>query len=291
MTNRKKSILGFIFALGVLSSCEEWRIERSVLKAEDLIIVNTTLNPSDSVIKVYVGRGSTNYQKIELADQLFNKDASVTLISGTKKQKLLFSKRTNFYEIKSSVFPILEGQSYSIEVVVGDKKAIAECTIPKKVEQPTLNCIEKEGIVTATVSWKSSEAFQSYKLKANSLFFSGITPVAAFGTWDFEQIDLINASSVGQNFKQTTIITPTSERNYAGFIEIVCEISAYDKNAINFYNTTKSNSDVPKSSTDFFEKFTSPAIRYTNIKGGLGIMAAVNNTIIVKKVLLTKKPA
>ena len=176
-------------------------------------------------------------------------------------------------------------------MVVGDKKAIAECTIPKKVEQPTLNCIEKEGIVTATVSWKSSEAFQSYKLKANSLFFSGITPVAAFGTWDFEQIDLINASSVGQTFKQTTIITPTSERNYAGFIEIVCEISAYDKNAINFYNTTKSNSDVPKSSTDFFEKFTSPAIRYTNIKGGLGIMAAVNNTIIVKKVLLTKKPA
>ncbi|MFT7309149.1 MAG: hypothetical protein ACI964_001733, partial [Spirosomataceae bacterium] len=67
----KINLIVGVVLLGVLfSSCEKWQVAEDIPDPEELVVVNAAFSPSDSVVAVYVGNASSDFQSAFLASEL-----------------------------------------------------------------------------------------------------------------------------------------------------------------------------------------------------------------------------
>jgi hypothetical protein len=120
----------FFLLIFVLSSCTT----EEVVNLKDMYqcrpVVYSVISPQNDTIRVFVSRTyafGEEFDKSKLAID----NALVTISANDKTVQLLFSLSSGQYEIATFNFPIIEGQTYHLEVVLPTgEKATAETTIP-----------------------------------------------------------------------------------------------------------------------------------------------------------------
>ena len=282
----KRFVLAAIFLGGM--SCQKWEVAPLSENTDAPIVVNAALNPSDTIISVYVGRVSTSFGAIEKPQELAIADAEVFLRGPQTKQRLVFSQKTKLYEVNSQAFPLTAGASYTLEVAVGTKKVTASCQIPEKLAPPILEARQNGRFINSSVSWKASQPNQAFMLQAYSYYVSQGIPVTSYANWDFDQSELIVSVKNEQKFTRNNEVRLNIERELPPLMDVFVEIYQYDENAKKYLTSVKSSRDTPALSVDFFDKFLSPTIRYSNVSNGLGIVIGYNRYIVKKTVAIVR---
>lgn len=276
-----------ILAVGCLA-CADWEVAKTAENATDLVVVNAALNPDEKTVSVYVGRGESNFGNIKSAQNLAVANAEVYIIEAQKRQRLSFSEKSKLYEISVNQFPILAGKRYFLEIVVGQKKVTAHCQVPEKISEPTLEASQKGRFIHSSITWQASQKNQFFSLSGYSFYQSQGIPVTNFANWDFDPTDLVVSVEDKQTFTKTNEIRLNIERALPPFIDAVVEIEQYDDNAAKYLTSVRSSNDTPQSSVDFFDKFSSPAIRYSNVQNGVGIVVGYNRYVVKKAVSIVR---
>jgi len=282
---------GFIILATLIlggTSCQKWKVDPEIDNINDFVVVNTALSPSNKVVSVYVGRVNANFGTVETSQKLALTDAEVYLRESQVKQRLVFSAKTKLYEVDSQTFPIIAGKTYALEVVVGTKKVTASCQIPEKVLLPLLEAQQNGRLINSSVSWKASKANQAFMLLGYSFYENQGGPVITYANWDFNQSELIVSVENEQTFTKNNEIGLNIDRVLPPFIDVFVEINQYDENAQKYLTSIKNSNDTPQLSVDFFDKFSSPTIRYSNVNNGLGIMIGYNRYIIKKAIPIVR---
>lgn len=262
---------------GTLLSCEKWKVSSDIPDIDKILVVNAALSPVDSVLVVYVGRASTNFSAAFLPRELAIGNAEVVIFSDNAQQQLTFAEATSLYEISANSFLIETGKRYRIEVKADGQKLSAECTIPKGINSPTLRIDRKDKFITGTVNWESSEAGQAYRLDANATYINqrGF-PQQVFGSWDYDLSNLLKAEMINQRFEQVNTVTTQSVLPDTTRINFEVNITTFDINGTRYLESAKNANDTPQTTPEFFDRFISPSIRFSNVQNGLGIVLGYN---------------
>lgn len=102
------------------------------------LVVHGYLSPQDTVILINVYYSSQligGIQDLYLGNgpAVSLGDASVTLSNQGKSVVVPFDSKSGKYSLKTTVMPILEGQTYELKVVRNSESVESSCTVPKAV--------------------------------------------------------------------------------------------------------------------------------------------------------------
>lgn len=266
------------------TSCEKWRVASEIPQVNNIVVVNAALSPADSVVSVYVGRASDDFGAANTASELAINNAEVFVISDGVRYRLSFSEKSNLYEIPSKNLQIKPDKTYQVEVVANDVKLSAECTVPKAVSPPLLTVLLDKEFITGKVSWQATAPQQAFQLVANAAFKNNRGfPQQVFGSWDYDNSKLLKATRANQSFSHVN--TASTQIALADTTQITFEVSltTYDENASRYLESSQNANDSPEANVEFFNRFISPAIRYSNVSNGLGIVMAYNRQTVVER--------
>ena len=98
--------LSIILVMILLSSCEQWMVDKLPTSPNEIIVVNALLSPQDSLITVYVGKGSNLIDDNKFNKDLSRVDAKVELSDGGQTIILPYNSQTKVYQVTSSNFMI-----------------------------------------------------------------------------------------------------------------------------------------------------------------------------------------
>ena len=200
----KINLIVGVVLLGVLfSSCEKWQVAEDIPDPEELVVVNAAFSPSDSVVAVYVGNASSDFQSAFLASELAINNAEVFVISGESRKRLTYSESSSLYEISTREFPIIQGRKYQLEVTANGTALSAECIVPENIPTPKLKVLKDGEFVFGEVSWQSTAVSQTFQLVGNATFINNRGfPQQVFGSWDYDLSKLLEADKKNQSFTQ-----------------------------------------------------------------------------------------
>ncbi|MFB0908725.1 MAG: hypothetical protein QMB03_10705, partial [Spirosomataceae bacterium] len=60
-------------------------------------------------------------------------------------------------------------------------------------------------------------------------------------------------------------------------------LTTYDINGSRYLESARNANDSPQINVEFFNRFISPSIRYSNVKNGLGVVLAYNRQTVIEK--------
>jgi hypothetical protein len=281
----KINLIVGVVLLGVLfSSCEKWQVAEDIPDPEELVVVNAAFSPSDSVVAVYVGNASSDFQSAFLASELAINNAEVFVISGESRKRLTYSESSSLYEISTREFPIIQGRKYQLEVTANGTALSAECIVPENIPTPKLKVLKDGEFIFGEVSWQSIAVGQTFQLVGNATFINNRGfPQQVFGSWDYDLSKLLEADKKNQSFTQ--INTARTQGVLSDTTQIIFEVNltTYDINGSRYLESARNANDSPQINVEFFNRFISPSIRYSNVKNGLGVVLAYNRQTVIEK--------
>ena len=277
-------LIGLVVILLSCPSCEKWRVASEIPEINNIVVVNAALSPADSVVAVYVGRASDDFGAANSSDELVIKNAEVFIISDETRYQLVFSEKSKLYEIPAKNLSIKPDKTYRVEVVTNGVELSAECTVPKAILPPLLTVSLDKEFIIGKVSWQATASEQAYQLVGNVTFRNNRGfPQQVFGSWDYDNSKLLKAERANQKFNQ--INTAKTQGSLADTTQIAFEVSltTYDENASRYLESARNANDSPEMNVEFFNRFITPSIRYSNVKNGIGIVLAYNRQTVIAK--------
>ncbi|MFN4146323.1 MAG: DUF4249 family protein [Runella sp.] len=268
--------------------CEQWRVVSAVPEANQVIVVNAALSPQNTTTSIYVGRGERDFGKLQSSSALAIAEAEVFLTTGQSKKKLNFDPQTKLYQVSQNEFAVEAGKKYILEITVGKQKVKAECKIPEAISTPAFEARQSGRFIRSSVSWQATQANQAFMLEGYSFYRNEGVPVTTVANWDFDAADLLLSKEAGQLFSQSNEIRLNIERALPPTIDVVAEITQYDDNAVKYLSSVRNSLDSPQMSLGFFDRFSSPTIRYSNIQNGLGIMVGYNRYVVRQNIPISR---
>ena len=254
--------LFLIFVTVSFIACETEVNPPDIEDAEDLLVVNSVISPALEEILVQVSISQKSFGVINNSNDLID-DAVVTISNGTDEEVLNYDDEFGAYRLSTSVFPIVEGGSYRLDVVAGSRQVFGETTVPVGTVNVDSYGFDRNEL---EVVWQDIEGQENfYRLAAQGY-------VSEFEFWDLFFFDedefvsdinkdgkLLDAKaevfSFGQRYDSLIVRVMTCTELYYDYYDILDE----------FVN------DDP---------FADPVRLPSNINGGLGIFTSVNVTEI-----------
>lgn len=261
------------------------------LNIEEQPSVSCFISPQDTIIRAFVTKSVPIGQfRNDTALKQFAKSSKVYINSGSVKVELLYDAVTNFFTLPITKFPITEGLSYRLEVLLPNGKAMTgECTVP---ETPQGFSVQVDSInksfdtnYYANYQWNddgnetnfyriAGEIIEDNRLGREKDFtkrplgFDDATALSTFITDAGKQGTAIN--SPRGNFQEYTALGVTA--SFVVFRPTVLRaiLLSTDKNYYEFHRvilTNRQNSELVE-----------PERLKGNIVGGLGVFAAYNQT-------------
>lgn len=302
-------IFGLIlFALGFYS-CETLvnDVDPDRLPQADLkLVVHGYLSPQDTLTTIHVYYSNTffgNASFYGLPATSMN-DATVTLSSQGKSIVLPFSTKTSNYSIRSSEFPIVEGQTYSLKVERDNRVAEASCTVPLAVP---IQQVLQDSVARSNSSNPAAPKDYLYTLKwkdpagqANYYRVSGYvyqTQRVQTGPDKFTNQPNFSILSFRENNRSRELITdkggdgaqltsgPGRFFNYY-YSNTTPSPFTFHFVELSLINCEKTYYDYHEAIQNFNEDnpFAEPLLIPSNIKNGLGCFAAYNrSSVVIKK--------
>ncbi len=282
-----KNIQLFLMLI-LLSSCEQWEIDKLPSSPSEIVVVNALLSPQDSLITVYIGQGSDLLNDAKFNKDLSRSDAKVELSGGSKTIILPFNAKTKLYQIASSKLIIQQQKSYELKVIVDDKVYMSSCTIPRNIETPTIKALFVDRKIKANLNWVESElSNKHYYLEGYGEFVSNGIPTRNSINWGVSVNNLIESSVTNlSGYDKTGFVQFSTQANrpLPELVTINVDLYSLDGNMVKYLASIKDAKDTPQQSLDFIERLQTSTIRYSNIKNGYGIMMAYNSVKISIKV-------
>lgn len=236
---------------------------------EKLIVVNSLISPQSEVLEVEVSwsRSVFGLQPDYGSNEDIISNARVVISNGNNSVTLPYVQAEYLYKLDASQFPIITGQTYALEVMVGDKTVTATATVPQTVEASGFNITAgSNGAQRATVSWQDLPGEGNfYRVNAFMLNENGQEEASIFFDTEEYQSDLS---------RDGTRITARGETYFFGavpdFAEAKASLISCDENYYFYhkdYNTFEND-----------DPFSEAVQSRSNIEGGVGIFAAYQLT-------------
>ena len=254
--------------------------------------------------------GDTMFGNVDSFDK-----ATVTISNGQVSAALLYDAENELYSLPVSQFPIKAGGTYTLTATDGKRAASASCTVPEeqvpikkysldttisvffgrrdttvtlsfvwddlpgkvnyyrvnayelidysvvKVDTSALHTVESRKSATSYFNWRGNNTQSIYQSDMN---LDGTTFSSPNGRKSIEDL---------ANYGQTTnSVKPSRDAESKG---IYLQLSNTDVHYYKFHSSFRQQrGDTP---------FTEPSLVYTNVKGGLGVFAAYNQSVKVIK--------
>jgi hypothetical protein len=259
-----------------LSCTKEAKVKLPETKS--LPVMYSYICPSDTILRLKLMYSSPLYaiNRIDVLAAVPDGDVKISSAQGTAQ--LVFNQTTEYYELKTSVYPIVPGQFYKITVTtINGDVATAETEVP--ITTVPINTITVE---TIPENYQTSDRIKIsftdepgrtnyYRLTAlHSSVYNSQTDTLSYDTYINELYsdinnDGANATLVGR-FYQGSDSTNYSTEYYDVFL-YNCSPSYY-----NFHKSLRNYSgDNP---------FSEPTLIYSNVKGGFGCFGAYTRSML-----------
>ncbi len=267
-----------------ISACEDMISEVDVPESDPKIVVFSVISPQDEFItvKVYKSRAlysPTTQQPWEESFPVIP-DATVRISNGTDWLQLPFNADTRSYRIASENMPVLAAQTYYLDIKApGGYSTEASCTvpagIPPDIEITATDYVENYGERSAMVSFRFKD------IPGNGHFYRVIPGSyysdEYYGDEFFSESGLSRGESVfSDKNREGAYFTFRTSEIYTGNkpdVKLLVWSSVTDESYYNYHRSVLSfQGDNP---------FSEPSPVFTNIKGGLGIFAAVSGRLQV----------
>jgi hypothetical protein len=267
----------FILILMLLVSCERY----------DDVEVDIPYKPK-IVTTCLVQSGSNQLQvAVTLSQPVFNRettpgaensptyitDAIVTIQQGSNTYTLVYDENENLY-LFDLPSPILAGQAYDLTVTAGDKQSTGFTTIPSKANTHTTLQFDSVLLYDETYQYI---ARASTKLLDPGKQYLDFYPVIVYsdssrslmyteGGTTTTLTEVKQGQTVHKTFLPQEIKDPGIYPERLELIVVNCD-EGYGKNILSITNLFGGISLSP---------FSDPAITYSNMKGGIGIIGSYN---------------
>lgn len=239
---------------------------------EKLVVVNALISPQSDVLEVEVSwsRSVFGLQPDYGSNEDIITNALVIITNGDNSVTLPYVQEEYLYKLEASQFPIVSGQTYDLQVTVGDKTVTASATVPQAVEATGFSISSgSNSAQRATVSWQDPQGEGGfYRVNALMLNERGEEEASIFFDTEEYQSDLS---------RDGTRITARGETYFFGdvpdFAEAKAILISCDENYYFYhkdYNTFEND-----------DPFSEAVQSRSNIEGGVGIFAAYQLTEVI----------
>ncbi len=271
----------FSYLLVFLSCAKEAKVK--LPEAKPLPVIYSYICPDDSLIRLKLMYSSPLYTSNEIDILAAVPDGDVRISSSQGTAQLIFNPNTQYYELQSSSYPIVAGQTYMMTVRTSNGDlATAETQVP--VTSVPINSVT---VVTIPESYQTSDlikvsftdesgrvnyyrtaALYSYGFNFNGDTLSEDTRIKELYS-DINH-DGENVSLDGRFYLRSDSTEYYSAEYYDVFL-YNCSESYYK-----FYKSLGNDSGVGIS----FPPPAEPTLMYTNVKGGFGCFGAYTRSML-----------
>jgi hypothetical protein len=264
-------LLVLIFSLICLSSC----IKVEPPQPLPLYSVYGILNPSDSIIKIFLGKTFKINESFSFDSLKFVSGAKIFIESDNKTSKQLFlNNDTKEYETPNNGF-LIEGNTYYLKISVNGDTVTASTRIPNRA---TIK-LEEKSIINNTceilVSWDKNSVSESnnFRLIGHVDTNSPITPGFYWGS------DLYLRKINGNDIEGNKIFSPTGSFDIKDFSNAYISIQVETVDSILYDFLEKL--DAVQTRTSFTKKFESPIFFKSNVNNGSGIFGSITKSELI----------
>jgi hypothetical protein len=252
-------------------------------ETKPLPVVYSYICPTDSVIRLKLMSSSPLYSSNEIDILAPVSDGDVKISSSQGTSQLMFNQNNGYYELKTSVYPIVPGQVYKMTVTtINGDVAIAETQVP--FTTVPINTVTVETIVENYQTSDRIKAFFTdeagsvnyYRLAASHCFvYNGQTDTIINDTEINELYSDLNhnaeSSSLAAKFYQRSDSAAYYSTEYYDVFLYNCSESYYK-----FYKSLGKGSGIGIS----FPPPGEPTLVYSNVQGGFGCFGAYTRSML-----------
>lgn len=257
----------------VYTACEEYDADIDIPTSEPKLVLTAFLSPRDTETYIFVNKTLPTLGNSENQDP-FLSNATVILSDGVFFDTVQYNNDAQCYITKRIVE---SGKTYNVKAIYGDLQAEANCTV--LTEQVldfnyTLDSIVQNGFVKYIVKleWNDSVATipQTYYRTDVELQYFVLDTIFNFGSQNLITKSAKTMRGTGFNTDMSIVYESTFvPRNSIKFIDM--HLFMVDEDYYKFEISDKGNSS--------FINYESKNV-YSNVKGGLGIVASYNNYVL-----------
>ena len=258
-----KSIKYLLIASVLLLSCEETVSPPEIENIEDLLVVNSILNPTDSIYYVEVTWSNPSFGLLPDFEDEFVTNAIVTISDGSRQEAFVYETQQRRYELDAERFPIEPGATYQLTVSANGQEAFA--TASTKTGVPLVESFEFRNSRDLSISWKDLEGSEDFYtvtafLKREEQDFTNLIP------YFFE------SGFVSDRNRDGSILQDTGEgfESPRSMDTLLVTLYSYNELYVDYFEILENYiGDDP---------FSEPVQLPSNIQGGLGIFAIVQQS-------------
>jgi hypothetical protein len=254
----------------VFTACEEYEADIEIPAAETKLVLTAFLSPRDTETYIFLYKTSPTLGGSENQDPAV-KNARVVLSDGIYFDTLSYNLDAQCYVTRRI---IESSKTYKVQAIYGELKAEAICTVLPEVPLDfnyTIDSVVQNDLIKYIVklNWKDSVAniSQTYYRSDVELQYFVLDTVFNFGSQNMKASTPKTVKGTGYNTGMSIVYESTFiPRNSIKFIDM--HLFMVDEDYYKFEISEKGNSG--------FINYEVQSI-YSNVKGGLGIVASYNN--------------
>lgn len=254
----------------VFTACEEYEADIEIPAAETKLVLTAFLSPRDTETYIFLYKTSPTLGGSENQDPAV-KNARVVLSDGIYFDTLSYNLDAQCYVTRRI---IESSKTYKVQAIYGELKAEAICTVLPEVPLDfnyTIDSVVQNDLIKYIVklNWKDSAAniSQTYYRSDVELQYFVLDTVFNFGSQNMKASTPKTVKGTGYNTGMSIVYESTFiPRNSIKFIDM--HLFMVDEDYYKFEISEKGNSG--------FINYEVQSI-YSNVKGGLGIVASYNN--------------
>ncbi|MEO6903583.1 MAG: DUF4249 domain-containing protein [Bacteroidia bacterium] len=271
-----------LFTLSVFASCEKEVTNIQLPETKSKLVLGCFLVPSDTVINVTITKSMPIFNNTSTKAEVFVENASVTISDGVNSA-ILPEKGFGLYQVNSKIFPIIEGKEYTVSASASSYDNVyGKCTVPKSVAAVNaslngpINTVgssielkwqdipnQNDYYIVSVYGFSVNDSLSKSDTVYNYVFYSD-EPYKDNGKDGHEMSISIKLKKAyekkGYSFKGYSITIFNLEYNYYMYLK-----------SFNKYNNN-----------DPSNPFSEPALVYTNVDKGLGVVGGYTRFNFIK---------
>ncbi len=281
-----KSILFISSLILSVAGCEK-DADVELPEVEPKLVIASFISPQDTLVKVWVRQTKPIFKpsNVNTSDAVI--DATVEISDGTTSATLTFDpsgSHNGYYQIATSVFPIVENKTYSLRVSTPDGKVATAISLVPAFSPVNLtgdvNIITIDSSATYyereshyTVSWDDvAGSGNNYRVIALKAYYDPFYNDTMYTTIVDAYIN--DEGKEGQRLEYKTTSWESSYSSGGGGTGFIVGYNYYVYLVNDDYY--RYNTSVRISGFSSQDPFSEPTLVYSNVTGGLGAFCAFN---------------
>jgi len=271
----------------VMTGCKKEVTGVKLPQVNPELVVGCFFSPQDTILVLTLSRSNpvfgTDHNLLTLVNSLVIPDASVILSDGTNSATLTYNFSHYQYELKASLFPIMSGKTYYLNVSTPKGENVsASCTVPLS----NLSSFTVDFVDTASerkvinVKWNDIPSQTNYyRVFGQLVVQDGEEKDTSYNNMRSSVTNDAGRDGQEMSLEMQVRYDMTQTDNGVKYTDVLIGYDVYLLNIdAEYYNYQYS---LDHYSGD--DPFAEPSPLYTNINGGLGVFGAYQKLYVRKK--------